>query len=81
MKKCSNFNLHTYNLLIYPSPHPLHLSATLSYIILFIDLFSLCLTALYSCRTGERNMEISMAVTGDLQLFDARSSAARLGVV
>lgn len=65
-----NLNLHTYILI----------TVTCSYIILFVYLFSLCSTALYSCITGERNMEMSAAVTGELQPFDARSSAARLGV-
>lgn len=58
---------------------------TCGYIILFVYLFSLCLTALYSCSTEERRaedfvcMEMSMAALwGNAQraeLFDAWPSA------
>lgn len=54
---------------------------TCSYIILFVYLFSLCSTPLYSCSTGERSeedfvcMEISLVgLLGNAQtveLFDA----------
>ena len=54
---------------------------TRSYIILFVYLFSLCLTALYSCSTEESGaedfvcMEMSVAALGGsaqrAELFDA----------
>lgn len=57
---------------------------TCSYIILFVYLFSLCSTPLYSCSTGERSeedfvcMEISLVgLLGNAQtveLFDAWAS-------
>lgn len=68
-----NLNLHTYILI----------TVTCSYIILFVYLFSLCSTALCSCRTGERSeedfvcMEISLVslvgITQTVELFDAGS--------
>lgn len=60
-----------------------------SYIILLVYLFSLCLTALYSCSTEERGAEdfvcMQMSVSGGssrrAELFDAWPSAERRGAV